>query len=259
MPAQTKPIAVFDSGLGGISVLKELYRLMPKENYIYFGDSLHAPYGVKASEEVLRLTGQNIELLLKKGAKAMVLACNTATSAAVASLRQKYAHLPIIGMEPAIKPAIMATLHGRIMVMATEMTLREKKFSRLLAQYQDQAELILLPAPGIVNYVESGIISGPELDSYLNQLFGSLRQPKIDAIVLGCTHFPFVKDSIIRALGYPAQMFDGVEGTAKETQRQLAKHRLLNDSCQAGRIEFLNSRSDLEPGIIALCHKLFDA
>ena len=127
--SNSQPIAVFDSGLGGISVLQELIRLMPEENYLYFGDSANAPYGVRPTEEVLQLTMRHIAFLLSQQAKAIVLACNTATSAAVEALRRRYPQTPIIGMEPALKPAINK-LHGRIVVMATEMTLREKKICR---------------------------------------------------------------------------------------------------------------------------------
>ncbi len=259
MQILSSPVAVFDSGLGGISVLKQLVQLMPCENYLYFGDSAHAPYGVKSPEEVLALTEANIDFLIEKQAKAIVLACNTATSAAVAHLRQKYPAIPIIGIEPAIKPAILQTLHGRILVMATEMTLKEKKFTDLLDQYKDKADILLLPAPGIVNFVESGITSGPELNFYLWRLLAPYKEPKLDAIVLGCTHFPFVKDSIIKALGYSVEMFDGLAGTAKETERQLLENNLRSPASEDGHIEFFNSAADNDQQIIRLCWQLLES
>ena len=253
---QPKPVAVFDSGLGGISVLQELIRLMPQENYLYFGDSLNAPYGIKSTDEVLALTLKNIDFLLSRQAKAIVLACNTATSAAVTVLREKYHQIPLIGMEPALKPAINK-LHGRIVVMATEVTLREQKFATLLDRYRAEAEIISLPASGIVNFVEQGITQGPELEAYLNEIMAPFHTPKVSGIVLGCTHFPFVKDSITKALGYEVEFFDGAEGTAKETQRQLHNNGLETDSTQPGNITFFNSNDN--PKILSLCQQLLNS
>jgi glutamate racemase len=257
MSKQQMPVLVFDSGLGGISVLKELIRLMPEENYIYFGDSQNAPYGPKSSAEVCDLTLTSIRSLVGNPAKAMVIACNTATSAAINVLREAYPTLPVIGIEPAIKPAAMQTMHGRILVMATEMTLREKKFKQLLAKYRGEAETINLAAPGIVELVERGVTEGPELDAYLDQLLRPYRKRRLDAIVLGCTHFPFVRDSILAALGYEPAIYDGLLGTARETQRQLISRDLLNPGPGPGNIEFYNSRGGGE--IIALCEKLLHA
>lgn len=257
MQQQKKPIAVFDSGLGGISVLNELVRLMPSENYIYYGDSKNAPYGLKTIQEVCDLTLENISFLIEKSAKALVIACNTATSAAVEILRKKYEYLPIIGMEPALKPAIMKKRHGRVLVMATEMTLREKKFSHLLGKYADAAEIIPLPAPEIVELVEKGIIEGPKLDQYLHELLAPYKTPKIDGIVLGCTHFPFVINSIKKAMDYDVEIFDGARGTAKETQRQLILKGLTNTSSGLGEIEFFSSKD--APEFIALREKLLKA
>lgn len=254
--SNSQPIAVFDSGLGGISVLQELIRLMPEENYLYFGDSANAPYGVRPTEEVLQLTMRHIAFLLSRQAKAIVLACNTATSAAVEALRRRYPQTPIIGMEPALKPAINK-LHGRIVVMATEMTLREKKFAALLDRFRAEAEIIPLPASGIVAFVEEGITSGEQLDAYLEQLLAPYRNRKVDGIVLGCTHFPFVKERIAQALGYPIEFFDGAEGTARETQRQLQQRQLTNSDESTGAITFLNSSDD--PQILQRCHKLLRA
>lgn len=257
MSKQQLPVLVFDSGLGGISVLQELIRLMPEENYIYFGDSQNAPYGPKTSEEVCDLTWMSIRSLAEDSAKAMVIACNTATSAAINILREAYPEMPVIGIEPAIKPAAMEMMRGRILIMATEMTLREKKFKQLLAKYRGEAEIINLAAPGIVELVEQGVTEGPELDAYLKQLLRPYRKRRLDAIVLGCTHFPFVRESIIATLGYEPAIYDGLLGTARETQRQLASRDLLNPGPGAGRIEFFNSRGGGE--IIALSEKLLHA
>ena len=141
------PIAVFDSGLGGISVLRELVRLMPEEDYLYFGDSANAPYGTRPVERVRALTLETISRLYDRGIKAAVIACNTATSAAITQLRARFADIPVIGMEPALKPAVLEHPGGCVLVLATPLTLREEKFSRLLEHYETMAEIVRLPCP----------------------------------------------------------------------------------------------------------------
>ena len=148
MQNQDRPIAFFDSGLGGISVLRETVRLLPQENYLYYGDSLHAPYGVRPEAEIRALAGAAAEQLVQAGAKALVVACNTATSAAIVQLREAYPDIPVIGTEPALKPAVEKYPGGRILVMATPMTIRQEKFQALKAQYDDQAEIIGLACGG---------------------------------------------------------------------------------------------------------------
>ena len=157
---QECPIGVFDSGVGGISVLRELVAQMPNENYIFFGDSKNAPYGTKTLEEVQKLTCADAEYLLSRGVKALVVACNTATSAAIRILREKYADMPVIGIEPALKPAVHAGGHPRVLVMATPMTLREEKFHALMQRFESDAEILRLPCPGLVEYVEQGVLEG---------------------------------------------------------------------------------------------------
>ena len=205
------PIGVFDSGVGGISVLRELVALMPNENYIFYGDSAHAPYGTKSLEEVRRLTFADAEFLMQMGVKALVVACNTATSAAVKLLRERYADLPVIGIEPALKPAVRAAEHARILVLATPMTLREDKFCELMHRFEKEAEILTLPCPG-----------------------------------LGCTHYPFVKPVIQKVLGADVRIFDGGEGTARETKRRLAESGLLNPSGQRGEVALYNSLASEE-------------
>ena len=157
------PIGVFDSGVGGISVLRELVKIMPEEHYLYLGDSLHAPYGTKDIEEVRTLTIQNVDRLLELGAKSIVIACNTATSAAVAVLRKMYPELPLVGIEPAIKPAVLAKENSRIVVMATPMTLRQEKFQTLMSRYDAMARIVPLPCPGLMEFVERGELESDAL------------------------------------------------------------------------------------------------
>lgn len=238
------PIGVFDSGLGGISVLKELVALMPQENFIFYGDSKHAPYGTKTLEEVQMLTCADAEYLIAQGVKALVVACNTATSAAIQILREKYEDMPVIGIEPALKPAVLAKKNPRVLVMATPMTLREEKFRQLMERYETHAEILPLPCPGLVEFVERGELDSPELESFLRELFAEYLVHPVDCVVLGCTHYPFVREMIRKVLGAEALVFDGGAGTARETQRRLAEGGLLNMSQERGRVVLQNSTGE---------------
>ena len=244
------PVAVFDSGLGGISVLRELVRTLPMEHYLYFGDSLHAPYGTKTPEEVTQLSLQAAQKLLAQGAKALVVACNTATSAAIRTLRKTYPALAIVGTEPAIKPAAERHPGGRILMLATAMTVQEEKFQRLKAQYDDQAEIIGLACGGLMEFVERGELRGEALDAYLFDKLGPYLKVPVDAIVLGCTHYPFLTGAIRRIVGRGPEILDGSHGVAMQLGRRLAAAGMLRTQGGAGTVEFRNSLD--EPEILAL-------
>lgn len=246
MDEKRRPIGVFDSGLGGISVLRELVALMPQENYIFYGDSRHAPYGTKTLREVQELTCADAKILVKQGVKALVVACNTATSAAIPILRQEYANMPVIGIEPALKPAVLVKAYPRVLVMATPMTLREEKFRSLMDKFKEQAEILPLPCPGLVEFVERGELEGRELEAFLNGLFAPYKKQPIDCVVLGCTHYPFVKRTIQKVLGEKVLIFDGGAGTARETQRRLKECGLLNTSEERGSVVLQNSLGTVE-------------
>ncbi len=247
------PIAVIDSGVGGISVLRELYKLMPNENFIYFGDSKNAPYGSRSREDVLSITRDNLKMLKSRGIKALVIACNTATSAAVRILRQEE-DLVIVGIEPAIKPPSVIFDHPRVLVMATPLTLKEEKFNSLVARFADVEEIIPLPCPDLVEFIERGELASPELHAYLEQLLAPYSGADIDALVLGCTHYPHIKDAIKKHLAPNVMIFDGGEGTARETRRRLEASGLLNPSENDGKIEILNSSNDAR--LVELSKKL---
>lgn len=257
MSKQTQPIAVFDSGVGGISVLRHLVKLMPNENYIYFGDSKNAPYGMKDKETVKQLTIEAAEYLFAQGAKGLVVACNTATSAGVRALREIYPDVPIVGIEPAVKPAATLKPNGRVLVMATPMTIREEKFQKLMAKYEDQAEIIPLPCPGLMDFVERGDLASEDFRRYLEELLYAHRLHPVDSVVLGCTHYPFAKDLIQEILGPHVEVFDGGEGTAREMRRRLDEAGLLNPSATDGTVEFQNSLDDQKK--IELCEKLLNS
>lgn len=241
---KSDPVAVFDSGVGGISVLRQLLKIMPDEDYVYFGDSKNAPYGTKKKEEVRDLTIQCARQLFEQGAKGLVVACNTATSAAVRILREMYPYIPIVGIEPAVKPAALCMQHPRVLVMATPMTIREDKFHRLMEQYENQAEIIPLPCPGLMDFIERGDLDGEDLHKYLQDLLYSYGDNQVDAAVLGCTHYPFAKRQIQRVLGDRVRIFDGGEGTAREMRRRLAEQGLLRQERRQGRIRIENSLLD---------------
>lgn len=243
MSTDNRPIGVLDSGLGGISVLRELVKLMPGENFIYYGDSANAPYGTRIPEEVIDLTKKDVEFLLERGAKAIVVACNTATSVAIKELRAAYEEvLPVIGIEPALKPAVKAKEHSKVVVMATPMTLSQTKFNSMMHIYEDDANIIKMPCPGLVEYIESGVLEGPVLDAYLEKQFAPYDKAEIDAVVLGCTHYPLIREVIQKHLP-GVFVYDGGFGTAKQTKRRLAERGLLSDRESGGKVEIFNSRN----------------
>ena len=235
------PIGVFDSGMGGISVLKALLKELPHEDFLYFGDAANAPYGTKPTDEIRALTEKAAEHLLDAGAKAIVLACNTATSAAGASLRETYPALPIIGLEPALKPAALSGAHPTVAVMATPLTLKEEKFTRLTERFADECRLIKLPAPGLVPLVEAGKTDGDDVRAYLEALFAPYHDEHIDCVVLGCTHFPFVLKALRAVLGDGVRFYDGADGAARQTRRLLTRAGLLNPKAAPGTVQFENS------------------
>ena len=236
------PIAVIDSGVGGISVLRELIKIMPEERFLYFGDSKNAPYGTKSRETVLEITRNNLETLKKRGIKALVVACNTATSAAVRILREENPDLPIIGIEPAVKPASKLCEKPRVLVMATPLTLKEEKFKNLVDRFSGNGEFIPLPCPGLADLIESGDVESDEVKAYLSDLFSPYLEEKIDGIVLGCTHYPHVRGAIDEFWCGKVAILDGGEGTARETRRRLSEKGLLRSG--DGEIEIVNTSSD---------------
>ncbi len=238
------PIAVLDSGIGGISVLSELLRIMPNENYLYFGDSANAPYGTKDSLKVLELTRNNLKYLKSVGIKALVIACNTATSAAAKTLRKENPDLPIIGIEPAIKPPAVTLDHPRVLVMATPLTLREKKFCALVSRFADKEEIIPLPCDGLAELIERGELDSADIKDYLKRLFEPYLDPPPDAVVLGCTHYPHIKAAIAECLPEGTLILDGGEGTARHTCNRLSELGLLRSSYKAGTVKIINTSSD---------------
>lgn len=257
MNNKEKAIGVFDSGLGGISVLKELVKSMPNENFIYYGDSANAPYGIKTKEEITARCEDIIEFFIKQGVKAIVIACNTATSAAANILRKKYFNLPIIGMEPALKVAADGKKDNTIVVMATPLTLKEEKFNNLMANYDDENTVIKMPCPELVKIVENDLIDNEEIvEKQINDYYKDLDMNKIDSVVLGCTHFVFYKDYMEKILNNHIEIVDGNLGTTNHLKETLRLRDELRDEDKKGSIKIYNSSKDER--FIQLSNKLLN-
>jgi len=250
-------IGFFDSGVGGISVLKESIKLLPKENYIYIGDSLNAPYGVKTPEEVRKLTFNMVDKLISMNVKAIVVACNTATSIAIDELRKIYKEIPIIGIEPALKPAVENYGNGIIVIMATPMTLSENKFSKLRERYNKASDIISMPCDGLVEIIEDGNINGEVVEGYLKNRFKDVPKEKVSSVVLGCTHYPFIKEALVNVINDDVAIIDGSLGTVKQLKRKLEQKGLLNTNNEQGTVKIFNSKDD--ENLIELSYKLLDA
>jgi len=249
------PVAVFDSGVGGISVLREAVKLLPQEDFRYFGDFVHAPYGTKTADEIRALTLGHVQRLYAEGIKAVLVACNTATSAAIGALRERYTDIPVVGIEPAVKPAVQIREHPRILVMATPFTVHGRKFEELLGHYIDSAEVIPVSCPGLMEFVERGCLQGPELHAHLEALLGPYLTRPADAVVLGCTHYPFVRAEIASIVGANVTILDGGPGTARELKRRLAAQDLLAERDRPGRVVFDTDDEEKK----ALCRLLLEA
>lgn len=246
-------IAVFDSGVGGISVLRHLVAQMPKERFLYFGDSANAPYGTRSTEEIQQLTFHAAEMLLGREVKALVLACNTATAAAAKPLRLAHPETIIIGIEPALKPAAERFPQGTVGILATPATLRGGKLERLIARHGGQCHVERIPAPGLVELIEQGKADSPETEALLRKLLDPWKG-KLDGIVLGCTHYPFAADTIARILP-GTEIFDGGAGTAWHTRCRLEEAGLLRQDGK-GCVVFENS--DPNPEMLQRCRELLN-
>ena len=238
-------VGVFDSGVGGISVLKSLVAELPGEDFHYFGDSANAPYGEKTEEQVRALSQSIAERFVADGAKAIVIACNTATSAAAPMLRAEYPDLPIIGIEPALKPATEAPGHGRILVMATDITLKLDKYQELAATYGQDCEVISVPCPGLAARIERGDLEAPDLREMIRGFVGGFAGT-VGSVVLGCTHYPFVRRQIAEVLGEGVMFFDGGAGTARQLRRCLDEAGLLSERESGGSVELASSEDTPE-------------
>jgi glutamate racemase len=221
MPAATAPIGVFDSGVGGLSVLREIRTLLPAEDLYYVADSGHAPYGEKAPAYVQARAEHIIEWLLAEGCKAVVVACNTVTGLSIEQLRLRFAALPIVAIEPAVKPAAALTRSGVIGVLATPNTVKSAGLARLVAQHAQGQRVLLQACPGWVERVERGELHGTAATEAVRERVQPLLDQGADTLVLGCTHYPFLQASIVQMAGPHVQVLDPAPAVARELARRL--------------------------------------
>lgn len=221
------PIGIFDSGLGGLSVWKACKVLLPQEQFIYIADQANCPYGTKPVEDIKRLCKNIVEILLRKQVKLIVVACNTATAAAIAELRQDI-DLPFVGMEPAIKPAAEQSLSKTIGILATEGTLQGNLFQKTRAKYAQEVEVMLQVGHGLVELVEAGQTTGKEAEELLHKYLLPMKKKGLDQLVLGCTHYPFLTESIRKILGDGPEILNPAPAVARQVQRILSTKKLLH-------------------------------
>ena len=216
-------IGIFDSGSGGLSVYREIVKLLPYERYVYFADNAHCPYGDKTAEFIQGRARTITDTLLERGANIIVVACNTATAAAIATLRAEYPDVPFVGMEPAVKPAALGTKTGVIGVLATAGTLKGSKYLNTKGLFEDDVRIVEHVGEGFVELVEKGILDGPEAYSTVKASLQPLLDAGADRIVLGCTHYPFLSPVIEAVAGPGIQVIDPAPAVARQTVRLLEK------------------------------------
>ena len=238
--ADNRPIGVMDSGMGGLSVVRALMKQLPGERFIFWGDNKHAPYGTHTQQEILELTWGIVNRILEQDVKAIVIACNTATSAAAADLREKLA-IPVLGLEPALKPAVEYAGDGKVVVLATEATLRLEKYQRLLARFGRNT--ISLPCPELVEFVEAGDTGSEKVVEYISKKLEPYKNG-LQALVLGCTHFVWLREAAQQAAP-GVQIFDGNEGLSRYMKVRLERENLLAEG-QTGGVELYTTSDDPE-------------
>jgi glutamate racemase len=248
------PIGFFDSGVGGTSIWKEVQQLLPNENTIYLADSKNAPYGQKSKKEIIEFSIKNTEFLLNKNAKIIVVACNTATTNAIQILREKYA-VPFIGIEPAIKPAGLITKTKRIGILATKGTLNSELFENTSGTLNTDIEIIEKVGEGLVDLIENGYINSSEMHQLLSDYLKPMIESNIDALVLGCTHYPYLIPQIEKIIGNTIQIIDSGLAVAKQTKNILEKFDLLqtnNVTDNTYHHFYINTKSDVLKHLVAL-------
>jgi glutamate racemase len=249
--AARSPIGVFDSGVGGLSVLREIRRELPYEDLLYVADSAHAPYGDKSTRFIEDRTVAIVEFLLSRNAKAIVVACNTATGVAIEMLRAKFS-VPIVAMEPAVKPAVAHTRSGVIGVLATSRTITSDNFARLHKRFGADVKILMQSCPGLVEQVELGDLSGDETRTLIARYVAPLLEQEADTIVLGCTHYPFLAPLIREIAGPTVAVIDPSAAIARELRRRLSSANLLSVVNRAGTEQFWTSAAtNLAQPIIA--------
>jgi len=237
---QDKPIGIFDSGVGGTSIWKEISSLLPHEHTIYLADSKYAPYGKRSKEEIIELSIKNTEKLLELNCKIIVVACNTATTNAIKVLRKKYP-IPFVGIEPAIKPAALHTKTKKIGVLATKGTLSSELFTKTSDIYTQNIEVIEVIGSGLVELIEEGKINSPEMYTLLKSHVAPMVEKNIDHLVLGCSHYPYLIPILKRVLSNNVLIIDSGEAVAKQTKAILTSNKILNTNSDLGNHTFYSN------------------
>ena len=219
-------IGIFDSGVGGLSVFREIVRILPEEKYIYWSDNAHCPYGEKSRNYIIDRARAVTSFLIEQGADIIVVACNTATAAAISTLREEFP-VPFIGMEPAVKPAAQATRSGVVGVLATAGTLKATKYIDTRAKWARDVKIVEHIGQGFVELVEKGNVSGPEAESIVEKSVRPLIEAGADTIVLGCTHYPFLAETIMKAAGTPVTLIDPAPAVAKHLMEVMQENGLI--------------------------------
>ncbi len=251
---EKQPIGVFDSGIGGTSILREIVKLLPNEDFIYLADSINAPYGQKSPETILALCEKNVKFLLAKGCKLIVVACNTATTNAIAFLRETY-DVPFIGIEPAIKPAALNTKTNTIGILATKGTLNSKLFSDKIDLYTSNIKIIEVVGKGLVECLEQGDFDSEYLVSLIRSYITPMLKEQIDYLVLGCSHYPFLIPIISTLVSSTVKIIDSGEAVAKQTKHVLSTHNLLYAGEKLGVLTFYTNID--ERVLCKICKKFF--
>lgn len=233
-------IGVYDSGFGGLSVWRELRRLLPNESLIYLGDGKNCPYGGRSREEITRFATEAVERLMREGVKMVVVGCNTATTAAIDHLRSQWPELPIVGLEPAVKPACLTTKTRRIAVLATEHSLRSDMFLKTAQRYASDVEVVKVPGEGFVEIVEQDMEHTDEARRAVQRVVGQLRGKGVDKVVLGCTHYPFLRSAIAEALeGEEVDIIDSGEAVARRVEWLLERYDIKAPSDAHAELRFI--------------------
>lgn len=239
------PVGIFDSGIGGVSVLTAIRAEMPAVDLIYAGDNFHLPYGEKTMEEIMTYSRGVVEFLKSKGCNVIVIACNTASAAALKKLREEYSDIVFVGMEPAVKPAAEQTQTGVVGVMATIATFQGELFASVVERFASGVKVIQQPCPGLVQQIEAGEISSPETMAMLRSWLEPMKAQNIDRIVLGCTHYPFVKNEIRKILGDGVTIIDPAPAIAKQVRRILEIRHAISET-GSGSVQWFTSGSVAE-------------
>jgi glutamate racemase len=234
-------IGIFDSGVGGLSVMKEIQVLLPHENLIYLADSGNVPYGDKTPQFIVNRCLKISEFLISQGCKCIVIACNTASAGGIKAVRMKWTDVPVIGMEPAVKPAVAATKTGVVGVLATVGTLKSAQFAGLLEKFAGASKVITQPAPGLVECVEEGDLESEKTLALVESFVNPLLEKNADVIVLGCTHYPFLKKIIAKIAGSSVSIIDTGGAVARQVQRRLQMMQIETQSKQNGNLKFFTS------------------